>query len=65
MSKTAFAIFAHPDDIEFVAAGTLLHLRAAGWETHYLTLTAGDCGSMIDDPQQTMEIRTLEARPRS
>ncbi|MFT5469316.1 MAG: LmbE family N-acetylglucosaminyl deacetylase [Verrucomicrobiales bacterium] len=61
MSKTAFAIFAHPDDIEFAAAGTLLHLKAAGWETHYLTLSGGDCGSMVFTAQQTAEIRAREA----
>ncbi|HEU4902789.1 MAG TPA: PIG-L family deacetylase, partial [Flavisolibacter sp.] len=34
--KTAIAIAAHPDDIEFMMAGTLLQLKAAGYETHYL-----------------------------
>ena len=28
----ALALMAHPDDIEFVAAGTLLLLAEAGWE---------------------------------
>lgn len=61
MSKIAFAIFAHPDDIEFAAAGTLLQLKAAGWETHYLTISGGDCGSMVFSSQQTLEIRAKEA----
>tara|TARA_R110002096_G_scaffold159011_10_gene324661 strand:+ start:7404 stop:8222 length:819 start_codon:yes stop_codon:yes gene_type:complete len=65
MPKVAFAIFAHPDDIEFVAAGTLLRLRNAGWETHYMTLSGGDCGSMTFNPQQTIEIRGKEARTAS
>ncbi|MFM8357090.1 MAG: PIG-L family deacetylase, partial [Verrucomicrobiota bacterium] len=26
------ALAAHPDDIEFCMAGTLLRLQAAGWE---------------------------------
>ena len=60
--NVAFAIFAHPDDIEFVAAGTLIKLAAAGWETHYMTLSGGDCGSMVFNPQQTAEIRGQEAR---
>jgi hypothetical protein len=42
---TALAIFAHPDDIEFVAAGTLLLLKQAGWEIHYLNLSSGNLGS--------------------
>ena len=32
---SALAIAAHPDDIEFYMAGTLLRLRAAGWSTHF------------------------------
>ncbi len=62
MPNVAFAIFAHPDDIEFVAAGTLLRLKNTGWETHYLTISGGDCGSMVFNPQQTSEIRGKEAR---
>ena len=56
------AVFAHPDDIEFVAAGTLLLLRAAGWQTHCLTLSGGDCGSMTIDRDETRRIRTAEGR---
>ncbi len=62
MPERAFAIFAHPDDIEFLAAGTLLRLREAGWETHYMTLSSGDCGSTVFTPQQTAKIRGKEAR---
>ena len=40
--KTILAIFAHPDDIEFCAAGTLLLLSQHGWATHYLNLSSGD-----------------------
>ena len=43
--QRALAIFAHPDDIEFVAAGTLLLLRNAGYETHYMNMADGCCGS--------------------
>jgi len=38
----ALAIAAHPDDIEFVMAGTLRLLRDAGWEVHYLNLSTGN-----------------------
>src|SRR6185369_1352086 len=34
--KSAIAIGAHPDDIEFYMAGTLVLLKRAGWEIHYL-----------------------------
>ena len=37
-APAVLAVFAHPDDIEFVAAGTLLRLREAGWQIHYLNL---------------------------
>jgi LmbE family N-acetylglucosaminyl deacetylase len=58
----ALAVFAHPDDIEFVAAGTLLLLAAAGWETHYLNVSGGDCGSMTTGPEETRRIRAAEGR---
>jgi LmbE family N-acetylglucosaminyl deacetylase len=61
-TPVALAVFAHPDDIEFVAAGTLLQLRAAGWQLHYLTLSGGDCGSMTTDRDETRRIRTAEGR---
>ncbi len=35
------AIGAHPDDIEFMMAGTLLCLRLKGWEVHYLNIADG------------------------
>jgi LmbE family N-acetylglucosaminyl deacetylase len=58
----ALAIFAHPDDIEFVAGGTLLLLREAGWATHSLNLSGGDCGSMTTGPAETRRIRAAEGR---
>jgi LmbE family N-acetylglucosaminyl deacetylase len=60
--KSALAVFAHPDDIEFVAAGTLLLLKERGWEIHYLNLSSGDLGSMDHTRQETREIRDREAR---
>jgi len=58
----ALAIMAHPDDIEFIAAGTLLLLREAGWQTHCLNLSSGDCGSMTTGPEETRRIRAAEGR---
>jgi N-acetylglucosamine malate deacetylase 1 len=62
LDKTAIAICAHPDDIEFYMAGTLLLLRQAGWETHYFSLASGNCGSTRYNARQTSRIRAAEAR---
>lgn len=53
---------AHPDDIEFYMAGTLLLLRQSGCETHYLNLASGSCGSAQFNPSQTRAIRRREAQ---
>jgi len=58
----ALAIAAHPDDIEFLMAGTLLLLRQAGWEIHYLNLASGNCGSRQHSGPATARIRRAEAR---
>ena len=60
--KSAIAIAAHPDDIEFQCAGTLLLLRRAGWETHYLNLSTGNCGSAEFSSAKTRSIRRREAQ---
>ncbi|HEY4307931.1 MAG TPA: PIG-L deacetylase family protein [Pirellulales bacterium] len=61
MTRRAFAIAAHPDDIEFVMAGTLLHLREAGYELHYMNVANGCCGSSMTDALTTARIRRDEA----
>ena len=58
--RVAIAIAAHPDDIEFMMAGTLLLLREAGWETHYLNISSGNCGSV--SAEETEAKRLAEAR---
>ncbi|MEZ6120444.1 MAG: PIG-L deacetylase family protein [Pirellulaceae bacterium] len=62
MRKTVFAIGAHPDDIEFVMAGTLLQLQAVGFEVHYMNVANGCCGSTVTDAQETAAIRLDESR---
>jgi N-acetylglucosamine malate deacetylase 1 len=59
---SAFAIAAHPDDIEFYMAGTLLLLKEAGFEIHYMTLSSGSCGSLKDNADKTRKIRRLESQ---
>jgi LmbE family N-acetylglucosaminyl deacetylase len=58
----ALAIAAHPDDIEFVMAGTLLCLRKEGWDIHYFNISNGDLGSTELKPPLTAKVRAAEAR---
>jgi N-acetylglucosamine malate deacetylase 1 len=62
LMPSVLAITAHPDDIEFVAAGTLLRLQALGWDLHYFNLCRGNCGSVEHDGDTTATIRLAEAR---
>jgi len=63
MSKpAAIAIAAHPDDIEFVMAGTLCLLRAAGYATHYFNVASGSGGSLVHGAAALRRIRRSEAR---
>jgi len=61
-NRVAIAIGAHPDDIEFNMAGTLLLLKKAGYEIHYLTLASGNCGGAEYDGPTLSTIRNAEAR---
>jgi LmbE family N-acetylglucosaminyl deacetylase len=56
------AIAAHPDDIEFVMAGTLLQLGRRGWELHYFNLADGSKGSTTMGPEETAATRLAEAQ---
>jgi len=60
--KTAFAIGAHPDDIEFYMAGTLLLLQRVGYQIHYLNIANGCCGSQQYTARQLRRIRRGESR---
>lgn len=59
---SALAVFAHPDDIEFVAAGTLLLLKERGWDLHYMNLCTGNCGSLVLGGRELARVRLAEAR---
>ena len=61
MKKTALAIVAHPDDAEFLFAGTLALLHSKGWEIHMATMTAGDCGTKELSKKEISAIRKKEA----
>lgn len=62
--RSALAIYAHPDDIEFSCAGTLARWAKYGARIGYVLCTSGDVG--IDEPGMTRaraaEIREAESR---
>jgi LmbE family N-acetylglucosaminyl deacetylase len=59
------AIGAHPDDIEFEMGGTLRLLKEAGYETHYLNLASGSCGSAQYSAARLRQMRRREAKAAS
>jgi len=60
--QIAIAIAAHPDDIEFTMAGTLFLLRQAGYQTHYLNISSGSCGSLELPPDEVRKVRRNEGK---
>jgi LmbE family N-acetylglucosaminyl deacetylase len=60
-SGAVLAIFAHPDDAEIAAGGTIANWTAAGREVHLLVLTNGDRGSQ-DPALDRAELARLRAR---
>ncbi len=59
--KSALAIGAHPDDIEFMMAGTLILLKQAGWSVHYMNLCDGSCGSLKENAAAVAARRARES----
>ncbi|CBT76343.1 MULTISPECIES: PIG-L deacetylase family protein [Glutamicibacter] len=57
------AFGAHPDDLDFGAAGTVAALTAAGVEVQYCIMTDGDAGGFDDrDPELTAKLRHEEQK---
>lgn len=56
----AMAIGAHPDDIEFTMAGTLLLLQRSGAEIHMWNLANGCCGTATHARDEITRIRADE-----
>lgn len=56
------ALFAHPDDAEFLCAGTLAHLANRGAKIRIVTMTAGDAGSTLLPPKKIASVRLREAQ---
>jgi len=59
--SSILAIHAHPDDVEFLAAGTLALLAGLGHDIAIATLTPGDCGSRQLGPEEIAAVRRQEA----
>jgi LmbE family N-acetylglucosaminyl deacetylase len=56
-------VFAHPDDVDFGAAGTVAGWVASGIEVSYLLVTRGDAGGFDETPRELMpSIREAEQR---
>jgi LmbE family N-acetylglucosaminyl deacetylase len=61
MSNIVLSLLAHPDDAEFLCAGTLCRLSLErGWEVHIATMTPGDCGSTELVPEDISRLRRAE-----
>lgn len=61
MADVILSILAHPDDAEFLCAGTLIRLRTErGFDIHIATMTAGDCGSASHAPDEISRLRRQE-----
>ncbi len=61
MADVVLSVLAHPDDAEFLCAGTLIRLvREHGWQAHVATMTPGDCGSAELPADEISRIRRAE-----
>jgi LmbE family N-acetylglucosaminyl deacetylase len=58
--KTVLCFEAHPDDAEFLCAGTLALLRERGWQVHIASTTPGDCGTVQYSREEISRIRKAE-----
>jgi LmbE family N-acetylglucosaminyl deacetylase len=62
IKHVVLATAAHPDDIEFMFAGTLLRLRDAGAEIHMWNLANGSCGTVSHPREQIIRLRAAESQ---
>lgn len=56
------AIGAHPDDVEFMCAGTLGRLKEKGHRIFMATVANGSCGTMEYSRKEIIKIRRSEAQ---
>jgi LmbE family N-acetylglucosaminyl deacetylase len=61
--KRVLGVFAHPDDVDFGAGGTVARWIADGIEVGYVIATRGDAGGFDDTPRELMPgLREAEQR---
>lgn len=60
--RRGLAISAHPDDLEYGAAGAVATWTAAGRELSYLLVTRGEAGIATMPPEQAGPVREAEQR---
>jgi LmbE family N-acetylglucosaminyl deacetylase len=61
--KRVLAVMAHPDDVDFGAAGTIAGWVADGLDVAYLLVTRGDAGGFDETPRHEMPVlREAEQR---
>jgi N-acetylglucosamine malate deacetylase 1 len=61
VKRRILAVGAHPDDVEFMCAGTLKLLRDEGCEIHIGIVANGDCGSASENRERITMIRREES----
>jgi len=66
MVDRILAFGCHPDDVEFMAAGTLALLAARGYEIHIATMTGGEVGSptLTSEEIRAQRLGEAERTPR-
>jgi LmbE family N-acetylglucosaminyl deacetylase len=63
MNPVILSILAHPDDAEFLCAGSLIRLgREHGWQVYIASMTPGDCGSVDRCAEEIATIRRQEGQ---
>src|SRR4051794_22803741 len=62
--RRALAVFAHPDDVDFGAAGTVARWTDEGWDVRYVVVTRGQKGAWDAhmDPDEYGALREKEQR---
>ena len=61
--ERVLVVTAHPDDVDFGAAGSIAGWTAAGVEVSYCIVTYGDAGGFDETPREEMpELREAEQR---